>query len=86
MLHLPEPEGGSVGRWSTLAAMGQTHKLWRCKRRTSEQREHADGKWADSQAMEVQRRTSEHREQANGKGADSHPEPAQRRTSEQRAG
>jgi hypothetical protein len=36
-------------------AKGQTHTLHRCKRRTSEQWEQADSKWADSHTMQVQK-------------------------------
>jgi hypothetical protein len=44
-----------VSRGSRLTAKGQTHILCRRKRRTSEQREQADGKGADSQPMQVQK-------------------------------
>jgi hypothetical protein len=44
-----------VSRGNRLTAKGQTHILRRRKRRTSEQRKQADGKGADSQAMQVQK-------------------------------
>jgi hypothetical protein len=61
-----------VSRGGRLTAKGQAYTLHRCKGRTSEQREQADDKEADSHPMQVQRRTTEQWEQANGKGADSH--------------
>jgi hypothetical protein len=44
-----------VSRGSRLIAKEQTHILRRRKRRTSEQREQADCKGADSQATQVQK-------------------------------
>jgi hypothetical protein len=43
-----------VSRGSGPTAKGQTHSLRRRKRRTSEQREQADGKGADSQTTQAQ--------------------------------
>jgi hypothetical protein len=44
-----------VSRGSRPKAQGQTHTLCRHKRRTSEQREQADSKGADSQATQAQK-------------------------------
>jgi hypothetical protein len=48
-------KGGQVSSRSGPTAKGQTHTLCRRKRRTSEQREQADGKGADSQPMQAQK-------------------------------
>jgi hypothetical protein len=44
-----------VSRGSRQTAKGQTHSLCRRKRKTSEQREHADGKGTDSLATQAQK-------------------------------
>jgi hypothetical protein len=44
-----------VSRGSRPMAKGQTHILRRCKGRTSEQREQANGKGADSHPMQAQK-------------------------------
>jgi hypothetical protein len=44
-----------VSRGSGPTAKGQTHSLCRRKRRTSEQREQADGKGADSHPAQAQK-------------------------------
>jgi hypothetical protein len=44
-----------VSRGSRLTAKGQTHILHGHKQRTTEQREQADGKGADSQTTQAQK-------------------------------
>jgi hypothetical protein len=44
-----------VSRWSRPTAKGQTHILRRRKRRTSEQREQADGKGTGSHTVQAQK-------------------------------
>jgi hypothetical protein len=44
-----------VSRGNRPTAKGQNHMLRRCKNRTSEQREQADGKGTDLQPMQVQK-------------------------------
>jgi hypothetical protein len=44
-----------VSRGSGPTAKGQTHRLHRCNRMTSEQREQVNSKGADSHAMQAQK-------------------------------